>query len=273
MRGRERLAAFVDAVSADIGRRDDREVALAVRGLVSEALADERFVLDVVDVASAAMVPAIAQWDNPPIVDDEALEYSMRIIYWPAGTSNQPHRHTCWTVTGVLWNELIFSTYKPSAGDRPPAAIDQRFHGRRGDVGFIVPPCIHSVANPSTASSLSLHVFSGPKTEAAGSHERGRTTWFGRVPDVTRGESRPASEIVEPLAELLGAVRDPGAVPILERLFDVGDLGSRLACVKALSRHDAVLAGHRLLEVTADCGPQDRGPLQRLASTLIGGGR
>ena len=44
-------------------------------------------------------------WNAPPIYFNEKLNYSIRLIFWPAFYENNPHKHKTWSVTGVFHNE------------------------------------------------------------------------------------------------------------------------------------------------------------------------
>jgi predicted metal-dependent enzyme (double-stranded beta helix superfamily) len=248
-------------------------VAEEVRSRLRDALRDDQFVLDCVDAATSAMVPSLSAYDNPPIVVDDALDFSIRLIPWPARSRNRPHRHTFWTVTGVVWNELRFLTYAEPDSTDGSLDVEREFCGRRGDVGFIQPPCVHQIVNQTASPSISVHIFSGPKTisgDARKRYERGHTIWFGEDGGADAPPSGGASGMVAALIALLDTIADARAVPLLERLLKVGDLPSRLECTKAISKRDSVLAGRHLYEVAAECDGADRVSLRALAAALVG---
>jgi predicted metal-dependent enzyme (double-stranded beta helix superfamily) len=274
-----RLLLFAEDVARAICRSTETSpVATRVRLLLTEALRESEFVLDCADAAAAALASSTPSrpWDNPPIVDDDESAFSVRLIYWPARSGNCPHRHTFWTVTGVLANELTFITYAEPPPGRAPATVEREFHGRSGEVGVVLPPCIHRVFNPSDGPSISVHVFSGPRAAAPAArsrYERGLTTWFDGEGegDADAPPLRTAPDILAALIGVLDTVASPRVVPIADRLFGVGDLASKLACTKVLSRYDPRLASERLFEVAAECrgpdGPRLRALARRLAET------
>jgi predicted metal-dependent enzyme (double-stranded beta helix superfamily) len=267
------LSSFAGAVAATICRSTDaRLVPVEVKRLLANALRDTRFVLDCADAATSAIVSSVqsSTWDNPPIVDDDESQFSVRLIYWPAGSRNSPHRHTFWTVTGVLSNELSFRTYAEPSADGAPLVRQREFRGRAGDVGIIVPPCIHEVSNPSRTPSISVHVFSGPKVLGveANRYERGSTTWFDEKGNFDDGAERTASDIFGALIALLDTVADPRAAGILERLFAVADISAKLACTKAIARLDPSLAVELLRKVADECIGEDRPRLHAIADRL-----
>lgn len=267
-----RLSSFAKDV-ADAMRRsaDARAVTVQVKALLADALQDTRFVCDCLDVATSAIVLAArsSTWDNPPIVDDDESGFSVRLIYWPVGSRNSPHRHTCWTVTGVLSNELSFRTYAEPSAPEGPLIPEREFRGRAGDVGAIVPPCIHQVWNPSAAPSISVHVFSGPKAEGAEAnrYERGNTVWFDEQGD-PEGTQRTASGIFGALIPCLDTIDDARAVRMLERLFPIADTAAKLACTKAIVRRDPNLAVRLLHELAEECGGEERPKLHALADRI-----
>lgn len=273
---RDRLLLFAEDVSKAIRQSTDASpVAVRVRCLLREALQDTEFVLDCVDAATSVIASSTSSspWENPPIVDDDESAFSVRLIYWPARSRNSPHRHTFWTVTGVLANELTFVTYAEPPPGKKPARIEREIHGCVGEVGMILPPCIHRVLNPSEAPSISVHVFSGPRAAELAQpnrYERGLTTWFdeGGEGDADAPQ-RTASDILAALIALLDTLTAPRVVPIVDRLFGVADLPSKLAITKVLSRHDPGLAGQRLYELAAECGGPDAPKLRALAGRLV----
>jgi predicted metal-dependent enzyme (double-stranded beta helix superfamily) len=174
------LANFVAAVARNIITATSTDLlARSVRSLLSEALNSDDFVLDCIEQGIRTLEPYLPSWTNPPIVDDDTHHFSIRLVYWPPQFVNEPHEHTFWTVTGVFHNELKFMTYLGNVDG--PLVVEREIEGRRGDVGYIVPPCVHSVGNHSNEPSISIHVFSGPKL-VKGSYERGQTTWHGLDP-------------------------------------------------------------------------------------------
>jgi predicted metal-dependent enzyme (double-stranded beta helix superfamily) len=273
---RDRLLMFAEDVAKTIRQSTDASpVAVRVRRLLREALQDTEFVLDCVDAATSAWTSSTSSspWENPPIIDDDESAFSVRLIYWPARSRNSPHRHTYWTVTGVLLNQLTFVTYAEPPPGRAPTSLEHEFHGRAGDVGIIMPPCIHRVFNPSEAPSISVHVFSGPRAVGLphpNRYERGLTTWFDEKVegDADGPPLRTASDILAALIALLDKLTGPRVVPITDRLFGLADLPSKLACTKVLSRHDPRLAGQRLCELAAECGGPDGPKLRALAGRL-----
>jgi predicted metal-dependent enzyme (double-stranded beta helix superfamily) len=111
-------------------------------------------VLDSIDSWSDTVNP----WNAPPILNHEEMIYSIRIVYWPAFYENNPHQHKTWGLTGVFHNNLDVNTYELL--DNPKRLKKERnITALFGDVGYLVPGCIHNVNNPSDYLSASIHVF------------------------------------------------------------------------------------------------------------------
>lgn len=265
------LKEFSQAITQAVqSSQDDASLTQQVRALLMQALKGEEFVLDCVEEAQISILQAPLAWSNPPIINNDKLGFSVRLVYWPPRFQNSPHEHTFWTVTGVFSNELTFTTYRRGKeNDFEHLEVDRRIEGKFGEVGYILPPCIHSVGNPSPAPSISIHIFSGPKLTVE-SYERGRTTWYDPA-----GESRRSSPMftvsaaVQALLELLETIPNSRALLLLDRMFPVGDRPTRLACAKSIGRRNPVRAGERLLELASQCGQQDAARIEKLARSLL----
>lgn len=274
-RPKNSLMAFATNL-ADVIRSspNDANVALQIKNLLGNLINTDTFVLDCIDQAMSAMVPPFSSWTNPPIFDDDELECSIRLIYWPPHYSNSPHEHTCWTITGVLSNELTFTIYRRNTAlSGLEFAVDRELLGRPGEVGYILPPCIHRVSNHSDSPSISLHVFSGPKVEVASAfgevYMRGQTIWYGS--EVTRELPLvfTLNYALQALIILLDSIISERSLDLLDRIFQFADLSSRLACAKAIGRQDPIRAGHRLLELANLCCDEDAIRLRTIAASLL----
>ena len=239
-----------------------------VRQRLIDAIRDETFTLDCLEEAIDAIQPHLSGWINPPIVNDEVNACSVRLIYWPPHFLNSAHEHTFWTVTGVFSNALTFRTYFPNKGQNGQFQVDREIKGKRGEVGYILPPCIHTVGNEADTPSISIHVFSGPKL-SENSFERGRTTWHP-----TEGSPDPSpmftlTHAFQSMIALLGSLENPRSLDLLDRIFAVASAPTRLACAKAIARRDKVRAGHRLLELAEQCAGEDAVKLHKLGTAFL----
>jgi hypothetical protein len=251
-----RTPDFVALVAA-VGQRlqpelTQRDQVLAVRGLVSDALRVDGFVLDCVELVLDSMSDATVPWRNPPIFTDTEHNYSIRLVYWPPRYANNPHEHRSWTVTGNIHNRLDVLTYRWGVpGDIDTLQVEKTLITRAGEVGYILPPCIHSVVNASDSVAASFHVFSGlgeSDGNDAGAEDFGstQTIWY---PSPRKGEILRGARSRALLTTLDILVRIPGArsLALLDRIFQLGDARVQLASVKAMSRFDVGLAAERLI--------------------------
>lgn len=264
------LRAFDEALSQAIVEGNDVPATTrTVRSLVRTSLRDERFVRDCIDLSVQRLVRDGTSWADPPLIDDDAHGFGVRLFFWPPGYVNDPHEHTCWTVTGVLWNELVFSTYTKH-GDGGLLEPDRVIVASQGEVGYVIPPCVHSVANQSAAPSISLHVFSGPKVEP-GSYQRGETRWYHTEHATPPPGSGPLEAPVRAIAAVLEQDGTPWSLDLLEQMLPLPSLTCRLICVKAMARRDPRRASAHVLELAARCAPRDAARLEALGRTLAAG--
>jgi len=119
-----------------------------VRTVMRHALQDDQFRLACILETLPTLDTWLVQGFDPVIFDDDCLEIAVKVMLWPSGSASAPHEHTTWTVTGVLHNALIFSTFQADKSGR--CVFQREFEGLKGDVGYIALPCIHSVANRSS---------------------------------------------------------------------------------------------------------------------------
>jgi predicted metal-dependent enzyme (double-stranded beta helix superfamily) len=253
---------------------DELEIVHRVRNMLADALRCDAFVLDCIDRATSTITDAVGSWTNPPIFDDDSIACSVRLIFWPPNYSNHPHEHTFWTVTGVVFNELTFTTYRRNVTSTGlEFNIDKTFSGKRGEVGYILPPCIHSVGNQSLDSSISLHVFSGPKGPVgpgiSAPHERGRTIWYEADGLTAMPERSSIGDAIGTLIMVLDSIPGQRTLGLLDRIFAAGGLRAKLACAKAIGKRDPRRAADRLLDLGALCSEVDRVRLTTLANSLL----
>jgi predicted metal-dependent enzyme (double-stranded beta helix superfamily) len=266
--------AFVTTIDEQVrSSRALRDRVLTVRAVLREALTEGRFVLDCVDRVTAAMAAHGPAWRDPPIHADPDLDYSVRMLYWPPGYRNNPHEHLSWTVTGVVHNRFEVHVYRwqgePNASE---LVVDRVIAGGPGEVGYILPPCIHNFSNPTDALSVSLHVFSGLASaagdETLDEHPAGQTIWYPspKKGEIMRGMRRRALLAHVAILARIGGER---ALHLLDETFRLGDRSVKLESVKAMSVIDPRLAGIRLRELAAISQEPARSELGRLSDRLL----
>jgi hypothetical protein len=204
--------------------------------------------------------PPGSAWANPPLCEDDEFAFSIRLFFWPAGFANHPHRHDDWTVTGVFHNTLTFWTY----ADTPDGlVVERRIEALGADAGYISSPCIHNVSNESRQISVSLHVFSGTKTQTGG---RGRSQWYGEAPAKSNQGDRPRA--LRAFVDAAACIEDSRRTAVLERLFGLAEPSIKLAAAKAIAHIDPRLAAERLDELASLCSDGVAADLLRLSERL-----
>jgi hypothetical protein len=99
-------------------------------------------------------------WNNPSIDSDVDAGYVMRMNFWPPRFRGDVHKHNRWSVTGVLFNTLDIVIYDVESSGA--LRESKRYSGIRGQVGKVIPPCIHAAENNSDGLSITLAVFWRP---------------------------------------------------------------------------------------------------------------
>ena len=97
-------------------------------------------------------------WGMPPLYHDLDFRYTLRIAFWPGFYETPPHCHKTWSITGVFHNQLDFFTYDLLENPKR-LKQDRAICGTVGEVGYLIPGCIHNVRNPSHAFSASIHIL------------------------------------------------------------------------------------------------------------------
>jgi len=269
------FARFVAAVGEQIGTSaSDPDQVLAVRRLLTDALQVEGFVLDCVEIVLDSLSDRTRPWRNPPIFVDAQHDYAIRIIYWPPRYANNPHEHRRWTVTGNIHNRLDVLTYAWGIpGDVDSLHVERTIVTQAGEVGYILPPCVHSVVNPAAMLAASFHIFSGLTDrdgKDAGAEDFGSslTTWYPtpRKGDILRGvRSRALATNIEILERFPG----PRSLQLLDETFKSGDARIQLASVKAMCRIDVEHAARRAMTLAEVVPEPARAELSRIGQQLL----
>lgn len=132
-----------------------------LRDQLKEFIALDEFRLACLDHVLATMTDSTAAnefWSAPPIYHNSKLKFSIRLVFWPAFYENNPHQHKTWSVTGVFHNHLNINIYKLL--DSPARLKKQKsIVAEMGEVGYLLPGCIHSINNATHELSASIHIF------------------------------------------------------------------------------------------------------------------
>lgn len=206
---------FVAVANATIDvERDVRARNLALRTVLSNTLQDDEFVVDIAERALIRLVNDGDNWTNSPLHVDPARGFAVNLIYWPAGVSCAPHQHQHWTLTGVVYGDIVTTTYLRD----PAMRIDRRFEGRPGDVGYIEPPCIHNVGNPYRCPALTIHLFGGdPVNESGATARLNDATVCFEDDDTTAFIPNPQRTAAATLADVLASTQSKRGTHLLRR--------------------------------------------------------
>jgi len=143
-----------------ISERELMSKLLLLRNALRVALQDAEFKLGCVENIIMSMETAKNNniiWQMPNMFSGKDDQFSVRVVYWPAFYHNNPHQHKTWSVTGVLSNQINIATYQFLENEK--LKQDKSMMASIGEVGYLVPGCIHSVSNPTHEVSASLHIF------------------------------------------------------------------------------------------------------------------
>lgn len=248
----ERTVATI--VPSDPG---DPEQVQRVREATRIALTDPDFVTDCIDRAVSNFEQDPERRPQPPLFVAPEHKFAAHLVYWPAEHRNNPHLHATWGVTAVFHNEVVVETFTNAGGEGEPLLEPAtRFEAKRGEVGFLLPACIHRVGNESIRPSTTLHLFGADDLNRPAECT---TVWFGG-----RSEEGMSAGLVpramETFAEILLETGGSSAEALLERVFALSPKRLKLRIVQGLARHNLALS-HRLsvaLEQELDGADRDR---------------
>lgn len=145
-----------------------------LRDQLYKSLKVEEFRLECLEHVLKSIYNSDESWNAPPIFYNDQLKFSVRIIFWPAFYENNPHQHKTWSVTGVFHNHLTINIYELL--EDPARLKKQRsIAAEVGEVGYLIPGCIHSVNNVSHKLSASMHIFNNVLDA---SHPENNAIWY-----------------------------------------------------------------------------------------------
>jgi predicted metal-dependent enzyme (double-stranded beta helix superfamily) len=264
------LSTFIHRVNAALDARgsDDARTHV-IRGILAERLLQSRFVSACV-AAVLEQVEESGRWANAPIHRDDARAYIVRMLYWPAGYENVPHEHLTWTVSGVLHGGLnVFLWQRGSASDNR-LALKRTLEVRSGEVGCLVPPCIHSFENAGNETSVSIHVIATGRgrepTLSAGPPRETHVEWLGTEERAVLAHRRLQRMLLANIS-IVSALAEPPKL-ILGRCFDSGDRTVKLAAARAIARLDPARGSELVSRLARDCEGPDRARLLQIADRL-----
>ena len=239
----ERLEHLVEEVDrAHATATSIEALARSTRDAVSRRIRAKDFLLDCVDrivdaVAAASEETPTLRGGGPDLHVNERLRYRFKVFFWAPGFESAPHQHNTWGVTGVLHNRSSVVLYRNEGEPDPHGArlvAERSISAEAGEVGYLLPPCMHSVGNPGESISATFHVFTDSPDE---DQRQNDTVWYpkpgGRSP--TKG---PRYNALRGCAEILARIDDARSVQLLERIFGLGGPYVKLVCAKAMAAMD-----------------------------------
>lgn len=184
-----------------------------------------------------AIVSSFEEWDgddrswNPPaIICNDELLYSVNVICWPAFYENNPHQHKTWSVTGVLSNTLEIKTYS-FHDDCKMLKRDRLISVKAGEVGYLLPGCIHSVCNPSHELSASIHIFNRlPGVE----NSEDNAIWYPapRKYNLSQGL---VERVLRVCLSMLSEINNQKSLELIDRIFVLAPMPIKLLSVYTLT--------------------------------------
>jgi predicted metal-dependent enzyme (double-stranded beta helix superfamily) len=247
------MSSLVERINACIDcEPSPSDLIKGVRVAVTDAITNEHFIDQVVErVINNAQRSIDEGAGYQPLYIDDSRHWRMLMFLWEPMSSNEPHQHNTWSVSGVMYNCLEVSLYARDE-DSGALQLDLRFVAQSGETGYLVPPCIHSLGNPhATVPTVTLHVFNDSEIV----EQRGLDTlWLGdHDPRLIDHDPRACARRELKAALLLLKSRPaPSSLGLVQRIFDIGDVSVRLEAYKQLVRINAKLAlnyGDRLAEM------------------------
>ena len=228
----------------------EREVVLAARSRVADAVIDDEFLVDCISRELQRLQKYPLRRGLAPFFTIDNLGIRFAFGYWPPGSTAGPHEHTAWNITAVCRNRLDVHIFDREASYRQNALIPKcRFEGSVGSTGFIYDPCIHDPRNTSTDWSLSLHVTS-PRDGERPSDNRKPLSCLRVSPEL------PSAEDKHPYASVVAARYQQNLVHQLARI---------LCSVDVPQAHRVLVQAHRL------ASPATRRLIDRTAPSLDDG--
>jgi predicted metal-dependent enzyme (double-stranded beta helix superfamily) len=200
-----------------------------LRDLLTESLRSDEFRINCIEeLLNTIPKDMDTPWSVPAFFYHEQLKYSVRMIFWPAFYENNPHEHKTWSVTGVFSNFLSISTYE-LLSDLKRLKRDRVFDAIAGQVGYLVPGCIHSVKNPTHELSGSIHIFNNIDY----SNPEENAIWYPapRKYNLTKGLVERALTVC---LIVLRDIKQERTLKIIQRIYNIGSIPIKLLAIQAM---------------------------------------
>lgn len=189
----------------------------------------------------------VKSWNAPAIFENKKLNYSVKVIFWPAFYENNPHQHKTWGVTGVFDNDLNINTY--TLMQEPMRLKKERtITAKAGEVGYLLPGCIHNVCNPSHELSASIHIFNNlPGIE----NSEENAIWYPapRKYNLSKGLIERA---LSSCLSILRNIHTKKSCELIDRIYSISSISIRISSINALYGIDRVHAALRFKELQSN---------------------
>ncbi|HEX4044630.1 MAG TPA: hypothetical protein VHZ76_03075 [Gammaproteobacteria bacterium] len=226
------LAPFYQSIEQTLTQDQPLATQLqTLRDLLKKALTSDDFRLACIQQILSTLHSHThsSPWNAPPIFYHEHLRFSVRIIFWPAFYDNNPHQHKTWSITGVLHNQLDIYTY--TLLNNPNRLKKQRnINAVTGEVGYLLPGCIHHVGNPSHELSASIHIFNN-LADIENSEEN--AIWYPapRKHNLTKGLIARALTVCLAIA---AGVKSETSLAIMRQIYDNATVPMKWQAIQAM---------------------------------------
>jgi predicted metal-dependent enzyme (double-stranded beta helix superfamily) len=235
------LSDFRDEIASVIPYGPACETAVRrARECTANALAHHDFILGCLDAALRGFEEEPLRLPPRPLFKSPRDNFAAHFVYWPPKYRNSPHMHSSWGVTAAFHNDVVIEVFdrKQNESDDAtnPAVLESRMRieASPGEVGYLMPSCIHRVGNESELPAATLHLFGWDGPEQS---EQNTTVWFGKAREegMASGILPRAMEI---FSEILLESREPLASRLMARVFALAPLPLKLSIVQRLATID-----------------------------------
>jgi predicted metal-dependent enzyme (double-stranded beta helix superfamily) len=183
--------------------------------------------------------------------------YRIRTMWWPPSFETPVHCHNAWAVTGVLLNVLSFRVYSNGMDQNDGLHVQRHIVGREGEVGRIIPPCFHSVMNPSLLPSVTVSIFGGPG-DVRKSSDSGEATLAVHEDENAAYQLEIRSRILQCCITLLARHTNQESYELIDKVFQVGGYQEKLRIIKSTIASNPSLSIERLKKLVQEL-PEGKG--------------
>lgn len=242
------LTIFSKSLTDILNQQNELQTSLQqMRSLLTSALSDDNFRLDCITHVLDSIESwgdTSSAWNAPAIIHHEDLIYSIRIVYWPAFYENNPHKHKTWGLTGVLHNQLDVNIYEFLDNPRR-LRRERKISASSGEVGYLLPGCIHNINNPSHELSASIHIFNNlPGIE----NPEENAVWYP-APRKHKLYLGLTERALTTCLAIASSITSQHSQKIIERIYTMSPDSVKLLAIKSLCTFNSAIAKQRFNEL------------------------